>query len=46
MRFLYTFLAITILTIPVYRKLNGLTGDVYGSIVELSEIIFMMLCII
>lgn len=45
-RVLYTTGIICILLIPIYRKLGGLTGDVYGTIVEVFEIIFMTLCII
>lgn len=44
-RFIYTLLIVFVLVLPIYKKLGGLTGDVYGTIVELSELVFMMLCV-
>lgn len=43
-RFVYTLIIVFLLVMPINKKLGGLTGDVYGMIVEFSELIFMMMC--
>ncbi|MFN3527908.1 MAG: adenosylcobinamide-GDP ribazoletransferase, partial [Candidatus Altarchaeaceae archaeon] len=40
------FFALYIFSIYISKKIGGLTGDIYGAINEISEILFLIFCII